>query len=76
MWYLKSQGYIDDIVFSIFTDLDEGYGQSRPKSHIKIGGYDTTNETLKDGAQLNFMTTKDLDSWAISIDNVNIVTQD
>jgi hypothetical protein len=51
MWYLKSQGYIDDIVFSIFTDLDRSDGyDSKPKSHIKIGGYDSNDETLKDGA--------------------------
>jgi len=74
MWYLKSQGYIDEIVFAIFTDLDKSEGSdSKLKSHIKIGGYDKNEETLKDGAELSFMTTKDLESWSISINDVNLV---
>ena len=43
MWYLKSKGYIDEIVFAIFTDLDKTDGKNKPKSHIKLGGFDNNN---------------------------------
>lgn len=49
MWYLKDQGYIDDIVFAIFTDLDKVEGDNKPKSHISLGKIDSEDDTLKDG---------------------------
>ena len=76
MWYLKSKGYIDDIVFAIFTDLDKLDGENKPKSHIKLGGFDNNNETLKDGTDLTFLASRDLDHWSLTIKDVKIDTPD
>lgn len=76
LWQLKHNGYIDDIVFAIFTDLDKTEGDIRPKSHLSLGAYDSSNYTLKDGQSMKWITSKDLNSWAISITSSNFVMDD
>ena len=76
MWYLKSQGYIDDIVFAIFTDLDKVEGDNKPKSHISLGKFDSQDDTLKDGQNMKWINTKDLNSWSVLINSAKFVMPD
>lgn len=61
---LKQNGYIDQLVFSIYMKMSD-----KTESHLKLGGYD--EEGCADGVAKNpnfkFIKTESPDSWRVSL---------
>ena len=68
MYQLKQNGYIDNIVFSVYMSMKQGN-----TTHVKFGGWDSEgvdNQTFPDGPV--FLKTKDNSTWALEMDSVRI----
>lgn len=67
MWQLKNNGYIDQLVFSVYLQMKVGNS-----THIKFGGFD--EEGIKSGkaSDLVFLKTKDVGSWKLGLQTVKL----
>ena len=78
LYNLISNNQISKMVFAIFMDFDLDRDNEEPhaKTHIKLGGYDESEKTLKDGEELHFLKTHDAFEWKLNMTNVTMSDKD
>ena len=74
LYHMKSQKYIDHLVFSIFLKFENDDDQAT--SHIKLGGFDEDSRVLKDGYSMKYLKTENTWEWSLSLQNASLGNQD